>query len=177
MIDPHARQKCDQLRAMLDEGLVMIHLDPRPTEVVVPPQFKSQPMLRLNLAWGFNLPALDIDEEGVYAVLSFNRANFGCSIPWSAVFAMTWPDLEHDGYVWPDSAPAEIQAALALVQPQHAAELAEAAPAPMAMPAQEEDPPVRPIFIVHEGGRGREDDAPSSSEPQGERPRLRLVKG
>ncbi len=173
MSDPDARQKREQLRAMLDEGLVMIHLDPRPAEVVVPPQFKSQPMLRLNLAWGFNLPALDIDEAGVYAVLSFNRANFGCTIPWSAVFAMTWPDLEHDGYVWPDSAPAEIRAAMALAQPP--AEAAEAA----VLPEPEPEPTVRPIFIVHEGGRGK-DDAPAAPAPDdapAERPQLRLVKG
>jgi hypothetical protein len=175
MSDPHARQKCDQLRAMLDEGLVMIHLDPRPADVVVPAQFKSQPMLRLNLAWGFNLPALDIDEAGVYAVLSFNRSNFGCTIPWSAVFAMTWPDLEHDGYVWPDSAPAEIRAAMALAQPVPEA----AAPLPPSEPEPESEPPVRPILIVHEGGRAKDDAAPTPppGDAPAERPRLRLVKG
>ena len=194
MQDPYARQKCDQLRAMLDDGLVMIHLDPRPADVIVPPQFKTQPMLRLNLAWGFNLPALDIDERGVYAVLSFNRVNFGCTIPWSAIFAMTWPDQEHDGYVWPDCAPPELQAAFAALpaaraggrptgprpapQPQLAEatqESAETAPAPISTARP------RPLLVVHDGGRQDEspagdEPAPSTSPPT-ERPRLRLVKG
>jgi hypothetical protein len=200
MQDPYARQKCDQLRTMLDDGLVMIHLDPRPADVIVPPQFKSQPMLRLNLAWGFNLPALDIDERGVYAVLSFNRVNFGCTIPWSAIFAMTWPDQEHDGYVWPDCAPPELQAAFASLpaaraggrptgpraaaQPQLAESTAETAEAPE-MPETAEAPPSaprpRPLLVVRDGGRqetSTPDDEPApSTSPPTERPRLRLVKG
>jgi len=179
MKDPHARQKCEQLRAMLEDGLVMLHLDPRPDVVIVPMHLKSQPMLRLNLAWAFNLPALDIDEEGVYAVLSFNRANFGCTIPWSAVFAMTWPDLEHDGFVWPDAAPVELRAALAAAHPQAVTPATTvAAPDLDLAVASVQEPPQRPIFIVHEGGRAHEEPGaePTETEPA-ERPKLRLVKG
>jgi hypothetical protein len=111
MNDGTAFQKRRQLLDMLDKGLVMLHLDPRPEEVAVPAHLKTEPILRLNLAYGFRLPALDVGAEGVYAVLSFNRANFGCTIPWSAVFAMTTPDNGHDGVMWPDSLPPELKPA------------------------------------------------------------------
>lgn len=106
--DRSAIEKRRQLQVMLDAGLVMVHLDPRGDDVVVPSQFKRDPVLRLNLAYGFNLPALDVDEDGVYAILSFNRQNFGCTMPWRAIFALTAPDTGHEGVVWPESVPAEL---------------------------------------------------------------------
>ncbi|MCC6625581.1 MAG: hypothetical protein IT385_30365 [Deltaproteobacteria bacterium] len=106
--DRSASEKRRQLQVMLDAGLVMLHLDPRGDGVIVPSQFKADPVLRLNLAWGFNLPALDVGPEGVYAVLSFNRQNFGCTLPWESIFAMTAPDAGHEGIVWPESVPSEL---------------------------------------------------------------------
>lgn len=111
MNDGTAFQKRRQLLDMLDKGLVMIHLDPRPEEVIVPAYLKTEPVLRLNLAYGFRLPALDVGADGIYAVLSFNRQNFGCTIPWGAVFALTMPDNGHDGMLWPSSLPDELKPA------------------------------------------------------------------
>lgn len=111
MNDGTAFQKRRQLLEMLDKGLVMLHLDPRPEEVIIPAYLKTEPVLRLNLAYGFRLPALDVGAEGVYAVLSFNRQNFGCTLPWGAVFAMTMPDNSHDGVLWPGSLPPELKPA------------------------------------------------------------------
>lgn len=111
MNDGTAFQKRRQLLDMLDKGLVMIHLDPRPEDVIVPAWLKTEPVLRLNLAYGFRLPALDVGADGIYAVLSFNRQNFGCTIPWGAVFALTMPDNGHDGMLWPTSLPDELRPA------------------------------------------------------------------
>jgi|GEM_PF-1365389 len=110
MNDGSGFQKRRQLLEMLDAGLVMLHLDPRPADVIVPARFKSDPVLRLNLAYQYRLPALDIGIEGVYAVLSFDKQNFGCTLPWSAIFAVTCPDANHDGIVWPESVPEELKA-------------------------------------------------------------------
>lgn len=109
MNDGSGFQKRRQLLEMLDAGLVMLHLDPRPPEVIVPARFKSDPVLRLNLAYQFRLPSLDIGVEGVYAVLSFDKQNFGCTLPWSAIFAVTRPNANHDGIVWPESVPEELK--------------------------------------------------------------------
>ena len=112
MNDGTGFQKRRQLLEMLDRGLVMLHLDPRAPEVIVPARFKSDPVLRLNLAYQFRLPALDIGAEGVYAVLSFDKQNFGCTLPWSSIFAVTRPDAGHDGVIWPESVPPELRASL-----------------------------------------------------------------
>ena len=102
-------QKQRHLLSMLEKGLVMIHIDPRVEGVVVPEHFTSQAVLRLNIAYGFNLPALEIDEEGVYAVLSFSRRDFGCTLPWASVFAITLPDANNEGTMWPNSLPPELK--------------------------------------------------------------------
>jgi len=112
MNDGTGFQKRRQLLEMLDRGLVMLHLDPRAPDVVVPARFKSDPVLRLNIAYQFRLPALDIGAEGVYAVLSFDKQNFGCTLPWSAIFAVTRPDAGHDGIIWPESVPPELRPSL-----------------------------------------------------------------
>lgn len=190
-------QKRRHLLSMLDEGMVMLHIDPRAEGVSVPPQYEHDPVLRLNIAHGFNLPALEIDDAGVYAVLSFNRANFPCNMPWPAIFAMTAPDRGHEGYVWPEHVPQEMApffhqagvasgpVAISLAATQSAA------PAPRPVPARsaqereqverpaladrsDDAPPTPPLFVVHEGGRG-EDDPPPPPE-QRKRPTLTVVK-
>ena len=104
------QHKQRELKALLERGVVMVHLDPRIQGVVVPPQFAQEAALRLNVAYAFKLPAFEISDDGVYAILSFNRQNFGCTIPWRAVYALTLPDESHEGMVWPDSMPLELKA-------------------------------------------------------------------
>ena len=137
----------------------MVHLDPRQPGVCVPPQFASDPVLRLNIAYGFNLPALDIDDEGVYAVLSFGGRDFGCTIPWDAVFAMTLPHDEHEGVVFPAAVPTELQGALET--------------STEALPVAEEEPTeAPPRFAVIEGGGEAREQSTEQSQPS-----LTLVKG
>jgi len=189
------QQKRRQLLNMLDSGLVMLHLDPRVEGVVVPPQFRGDPVLRLNIAYGFNLPALDVDSQGVYAVLSFNRRDFGCTLPWESIFALTAPQDGHEGMVWPESIPAElapffadlgitagaVPVALEASRPEHPAEVPpEAALARQAPPGEvgEADERPRPLFIVHEGGR-QDDDEPeddADDDAPAKRPKLTVVK-
>ncbi len=126
-------QKRKLVLQLLDHGMVMIHLDPRATGVVVPPRFRNDPTLRLNLAYGFNLPALDVAEEGIYAVLSFGGVDSSCSLPWEAVYAATLPDEDHRGMMWAGSLPPEGDALFGLPPrdvPANAAPGAAAAPDP-----------------------------------------------
>lgn len=178
---------------MLDKGLVMIHLDPRVEGVVVPERFKSDPVLRLNIAYGYRLPALDIGLEGVYAVLSFSKQNFGCTLPWSSIFALTSPDQSHEGIVWPESVPPELRRALGVEEPEEdGSEPApptagsEAATEPEAAPEAAHEA-LPPLFVVHEGGLaqvppsadasdGGGDAPPPDSSPR-RRPHLSIVKG
>lgn len=184
MNDGTAFQKRRQLLDMLDKGLVMIHLDPRPEEVIVPAWLKTEPVLRLNLAYGFRLPALDVGADGIYAVLSFNRQNFGCTIPWGAVFALTMPDNGHDGMLWPTSLPDELKpagevaeaGAVALkpvVRPTAVAAAVAPGPEPTsAAPSLAEPAPGAPADHTA--------DLPTPAAPQDPAPKrshLRLVKG
>jgi stringent starvation protein B len=90
-----------------DRG-IFVHLDPRHATVVVPPWFKKQPQLVLQI--GLNMPVpipdLRLDDDGMSCTLSFNRSPFYCVVPWSSVFAMVGEDGR--GMVWPDDVPAEV---------------------------------------------------------------------
>jgi stringent starvation protein B len=90
-----------------DRG-IFVHLDPRQATVVVPPWFKKQPQLVLQI--GLNMPVpipdLRLDDDGMSCTLSFNRSPFFCAVPWGAVFAMVGEDGR--GMVWPDDVPAEV---------------------------------------------------------------------
>lgn len=94
--------------------MVNVHLDPRADGVVVPPNFKRQPQLLLQI--GLNLPVpipdLYFDDEKMSCTLSFGRVPFFCIVPWTAVFAMVGQDGR--GMVWPESLPPEVARARAM---------------------------------------------------------------
>ena len=114
--------KKDVALALLESSTLFMHLDPRHDEVKVPPWFKRQPQLVLQV--GLNMPVpipdLNVDDDGVSCTLSFNRTPFFCYVPWAAIYALVGED--HRGMVWPDDVPPEVTAQ---VQPQ-----AEAKPRP-----------------------------------------------
>lgn len=90
-----------------DKG-IYVHLDPRQSAVVVPPWFKKQPqlVLQIGLNMAIPIPDLRLDDEGMSCTLSFNRSPFFCVVPWTSVFAIVGDDAR--GMVWPDDVPAEI---------------------------------------------------------------------
>jgi stringent starvation protein B len=100
--------KKDVALALLERSSLSVHLDPRPTAVVVPPWFKKQ--FQLVLQVGLNMPVpipdLRLDDDGMSCTLSFNRTPFFCVVPWSSVFAMVGEDTR--GMVWPDDVPVEV---------------------------------------------------------------------
>jgi stringent starvation protein B len=94
--------------ALLERSSVYVHLDPRQTAVVVPPWFKKQPQLVLQIGLNMPMPIPDLrlDDDGMSCTLSFNRSPFFCVVPWASVFAMVGEDGR--GMVWPDDVPAEV---------------------------------------------------------------------
>ncbi len=169
MVSELAGQKKAKLHELLEEGIVMIHLDPRRPGVVVPEHLAADPVLRLNVAWGFRLPAFDIGDEDVYAVLSFGGRDFGCTLPWAAIFAMTLPDTGHRGAVWPTSLPPELLSqADALVE---AMGEAEGAVERVSIVGEAKAQSARPGLRVVQAESALEEPAPedpASSEPNGE---------
>jgi stringent starvation protein B len=108
-LDQVPTEKEEYFTAMLEEGVVMVHLDPRREGVIVPAQFKEDILLRVNVAVGFNLPVFRIEHEALVVMLSFNRQNFLCTIPWTSVFCLTMPDKGHAGRIWEESFPPEFK--------------------------------------------------------------------
>jgi hypothetical protein len=110
MSDGPLPYKRDVANMLLRKGSLFIHLDPRVTEVMVPPWLRHQAQLVLQVGFEMPIPIPDlrVDEDGVFGTLSFSRTPFACLVPWSAVFALVGD--EGRGMVWPDSMPAEIVA-------------------------------------------------------------------
>ncbi len=111
--------KKDVALAFLERGLVRVFLDPRAKEVIVPPHFKKQPQLILDV--GLNLPIpipdLNVDEAGITCTLSFDRPYhaFYCVLPWSCVFALVGDGQR--SMIWPDDVPVEIQLSVRPAKP------------------------------------------------------------
>ena len=108
-------RKKDVAMALLQGPSIFIHLDPRKPEVVVPTYFKKQPqlVLQVGLNMAIPIPDLKVDDEGVTCTLSFNRRQFWCRLPWTAIYAIVGEALEGEdmkGMLWPDDVPAEIAA-------------------------------------------------------------------
>lgn len=102
--------KRDVCLALLKEPSVFIHLDPRREGVVVPPWFKRQPQLVLQV--GLNMPTpiddLEVADDGISCTLSFSRSPFTCYLPWEAVYALVGEGGRF--MVWPSDVPPEVAA-------------------------------------------------------------------
>src|SRR6478609_3281799 len=102
--------KKDVALALLEQASMYIHLDPRAASVQVPPSFKNQPqlVLQVGLNMAVAIPDLHVDEQGLSCTLSFNRTPFFCMIPWPAVFALVGENGQ--AMVWAEDVPAEVAA-------------------------------------------------------------------
>jgi stringent starvation protein B len=96
------------MERLLDEGPVLVHLDPRRAGVKVPGAHVSGP--RLVLRFGHQLtppiPDLNVGESALEGTLTFQGVPFRCVVPWSAVFALVSDDGR--GRVWPSDLPTEV---------------------------------------------------------------------
>jgi hypothetical protein len=146
-----------------DRG-IFVHLDPRHAAVVVPPWFKKQPQLVLQI--GLNMPVpipdLRLDDEGMSCTLSFNRSPFYCVVPWSSVFAMVGEDGR--GMVWPDDVPAEVPLAR---QSQDRAERPQSA-GPQPAPS-----PVRALDGAKKDAKSKRDEGDKADALKAKRSRKR----
>src|SRR5262245_51051833 len=102
--------KRDVAKMLLRKGSLFVHLDPRASDVFVPPWLRHQAQLVLQVGYDMPIPIPDlrVDDDGVFGTLSFSRNPFTCAVPWHAVFALVGD--EGRGMVWPESMPPEIAA-------------------------------------------------------------------
>ncbi len=136
--------KRDVCVALLESSSVFVHLDPRKEGVVVPPWFRRQAQLVLQVGYqmAVPIPDLTVGDEALTGTLSFSRSPFQCSIPWSSVFALVSGETGR-GMVWPPDVPPEVAsqmqapkppAAEAPAKPAKKPRARKAAPAPEAAP-------------------------------------------
>ncbi len=96
--------------ALLQRSSMFIHLDPRSDAVRVPPWFKKQAQLVLQVGLNMAVPIrdLEVDDEAISCTLSFSRSPHFCWMPFSAIYALVGEDGR--GMVWPDDVPPEVAA-------------------------------------------------------------------
>jgi stringent starvation protein B len=113
---PRLPAKKDVALALLEQSTVFVHLDPRPEEVRVPPRFKKEHQLVLQIGLNMAIPIRDLDvgEDALSCTLSFQQTPHFCRIPWAAVFALVGENGR--GMVWPDDVPPEVAAQAARQQ-------------------------------------------------------------
>ncbi len=158
----NAKREC--LEKLLAEGLVFIQLDSRVEGVDLPAHLRRQPVVGLNLSLNFRIDVFDITDEGIRASLSFQGVRHICVVPWAAVFLMGLADGE-GSFVFPESAPVELQARL------HAAMAAEAAGKGADAKRDASADADEPADELDD-----EDEPPPPPPPPRGRPQLRLVK-
>ena len=128
-MDTRGPEKKERLLAALEKGMVMVHLDARRPGVLVPPAFRGEAHLRLNLSYRFDPPDLAVGEWGVRATLSFSGDRYPVAIPWSALFAIT-SFVTKEFWMYPDDLPEELIQSAMLTEkvPARIAETDAAAP-------------------------------------------------
>jgi hypothetical protein len=105
--DPEAEVKLDVFSDMIGSGVVMVTLDARREDVVVPPRHEGDPRLNLNFSHGFQIPDFSYDSEGVRASLLFDGEDMWCDVPWDAVY-MLHSQASDEIVQFPSSMPEEI---------------------------------------------------------------------
>ena len=110
--------KKDVALALLEQATVLVHLDPRGEQVMVPAWFKRQPQLVLQI--GLNMPKpipdLNVDDEGISCTLSFSNTPHYCKLPWASVYALI--GASGRGMVWPDDVPKEVAGQYVVTTPK-----------------------------------------------------------
>jgi stringent starvation protein B len=106
-----APSKREVLERLLEQGMVMVHLDARRPGVRVPPTLRGDSQLRLNLSYRFASRDLSVGDDLVGCTLRFNGQPYYCELPVEAIFAVT-SHVTGEALVWPESLAAALEGQL-----------------------------------------------------------------
>ena len=179
-MDTQAPSKRSLLERLLDQGMVMVHLDARRDGVDVPGEFRGEADLRLNFSYRFSHGDLALGEDEVNATLNFSGGPYRCEVPLSAIFAVV-SHVTGEGFFFPGDAPPEALAALAaMISRDEDGEIE--LPRPGERPPEisdDDDAPAlvgKPVLRAIDGG-GENDEAEDDDAERPHRPpHLRVVK-
>ncbi len=107
------RVRRENLCALLDDGLVYVHLDARHPEASLPEHLAGQTALVLKLSHLFHLETFELGTLAVVAGLSFGGSRFNCVLPYDAMFAFSTEEKPFIRF-FPDAAPEGVLEALAV---------------------------------------------------------------
>ncbi len=111
MSPPQLPSKPDVCLALLQSSnSIYVHLDPRKEAAHVPPWFKDQTqlVLQVGLNMAVSIPDLDVGRDALSCTLSFNRRAEFCHIAWDCIYGIVGEDGR--GMIWPESVPPEVAA-------------------------------------------------------------------
>ncbi|MBF0104371.1 MAG: hypothetical protein HQM16_03480 [Deltaproteobacteria bacterium] len=100
-------QKQTQILKLLQFGTVMVFVDSRRKEVMVPDHLKDDYQLRLNFDYAYEVDDFRILTDRMEASLSFNHKDFFCVIPLEAVYLVVNHSIKH-GVLFTQSVPVEM---------------------------------------------------------------------
>jgi len=107
-IETHSdAERQSQMLKLLQFGTVMIFVDSRHPDVVVPEHLKGDFQLRLNFDYAYEVDDFRVLPDRLEASLSFNQKNFFCVIPFKAVYLLVSHSIQH-GVLFTQSVPIEM---------------------------------------------------------------------
>lgn len=102
-----SKEKQSQMIELLKYGTVMVFIDSRHPDVLVPDQHKNDYQLRLNFDYDFQIDDFRVLPDRLEASLSFNQQDFFCVVPFTAVYLMVNHEIQR-GSLFVDSVPVEM---------------------------------------------------------------------
>ncbi len=109
-IDFSQKEKYDFFNSNIDQFDILIQLNARQEDCILPSHVKGDHSLTLKMSNAFVYPP-QYDRLKVVANLKFNGEYFECSIPWGAIWAMSAGDENQK--LWQKDMPAEVAVSIA----------------------------------------------------------------
>lgn len=132
-----ASDKRGMVESLLEQGAILVHIDARGDDVVVPNRLRGDAKLVLRFGYALTPAIVDlaVDERGISGTLTFGGQPFHCTLPWRSIYAAIVEGADK-GMVWPEDIPEVVLAG----------QRAEAVPPPVAVkdPTPEPAPAPRP---------------------------------
>jgi len=87
MISQQAKKEA--ILRLLEDSMIMLHVDSRVQGVIAPIECLNLPDLRLNLSYRFARANIELDDHAIFATLTFSQVPFRCRIPFLSIYAVT----------------------------------------------------------------------------------------
>ncbi len=107
--DASGPDKQKTVEGLLERGPILVHVDARRAEVIVPTRFRADASLVLRFGYQLKPSIVDlvVDTVGISGTLSFSGQPTHVVLPWTSVYA-AMVEGEQRGTVWPEDVPEDV---------------------------------------------------------------------